>query len=176
MPRTKSLQHYPDRYQEIIRECGLEGKRIDVPMDSPQQAASLRGHWYAFIGSLKAHVGAFQRDAASKGRMLSGGEVDLQQLAGLASTVMVQIVDRDGAILLTFQSREHSWQAKALAGATVTQGEAAPSAPGTIDATAQRLMALQSKQSLRSFACPMCGEMMEPGALTHKPCGHEGDA
>jgi hypothetical protein len=165
MPRTKSLQHYPDRYQEIIRECGLEGKQIEVLLDDYKQALKLRGHWYAFIGSLKAEVNRIQKGD----QPLTPGEEDLIQLASLSATVMVTI-STGPLISLTFQSREHSWQAQALAGATVRTAEGKPTATG-LDSAAMRLLAIQAEAQGRLAICPVCGDVLEPDQiLTHQPC------
>lgn len=175
MPRTKSIQHYPDRYQEIIRECGLEGKQIEVPVTDARQAASLRGHWYAFIGALKAEAGRVQRDAAARGRVLTAGEQDIIHLAGLSASVMVNIL-AGPPVTVVFQSREHSWQAKALRGATVIETTGSPSASG-LDTTAARLLAIQAEAQGRMIVCPVCGDVIEPDQiLTHEPCRSTADA
>lgn len=155
MPRTKSLQHYPDRYQEIIRECGLEGKQVTLNCESRLQALKLRGHWYAFVGSLKAHVAGLRQEAAR--RVLTTGEKELETLCNLAPTVMVQVTEGPNYIQLAYQSREHSWQAKLLATATVTQAEAAPTVPAKLDETAARLMGIQQSVDLKE------GKDGEPG-------------
>lgn len=137
MPRTKSLQHYPERYQEIVRECALQGKTVRVPLDTLKQAMSLRGHWYAFVGSLKVHVRELEREP-----LRARGSQDLIELAAQVSTVMVQIASEPPAVI--FQSREHSWQANALRRATVTAGDSKPSVD--LDDMQQRLMKIQQEK------------------------------
>jgi hypothetical protein len=58
MPRSKNLAHFPTRYLELISEVAIENKSIEVPCESASQCASFKGHWYSFIGALKAEASA----------------------------------------------------------------------------------------------------------------------
>lgn len=141
MARSRALNHYPARYQEIIRECGVEGKSIRVTMPDRKKAASLRGHWYAFIGSLK--TAALTAEAAKLKRPLTEQELHTIESHRLAPTVMLIMEAKpDDTVDMVWQNRELSWQALALAAATVTQTESKP-ASGAFDEQAARLLQVQ---------------------------------
>jgi hypothetical protein len=138
MPRIKSLNHYPDRYQEIIRECAIEGKQVILEPMPTTRALSLRGHWYAFVGALKA-------EARSRKARNALGDDDIIHLNELQATVMVQIENVGGGLArVTFQSREHSWQAAALRAATIVTTDSRPTATN-LDETAARLLDIQKE-------------------------------
>ena len=140
MPRIKPLNHFPDRYAEIIRQAALEGKQTIVPVDSIKQGRQLRGHFYAYLGALKAAAA----EAALQNRPLTAGEVEIEHLSRLAPTVMAYLEDTGRMVTLTFQSREHSWQAKALAKAETV---AAPSRPTAtiLEPSFERLLQIQQE-------------------------------
>ena len=146
MPRAKSLQHYPDAYQEFLEAVGVRGEIKRVPMDrslSPNvqrtQAVSFRGHWYAFVGSLKSEA---RRIRELKSR--SAGEEEILRLAGLQATVLCQIEDGPDGPWVCFMSRERSWQAQLLKNAETIGGESSPSS-GKMDETASRLLNIQQQ-------------------------------
>jgi len=142
MARTKSLTHYPTRYLEIVRECAIEGKITRVTLPDIKRGLSLRGHWYAFVGALKAEAARIKREASV---LITAGEEDIRQVATLAPRVMVQLeASEDGQCSVIWQSRDHSWQAQALREAVTTQSQVAPTAKGVED-IASRLMRIQQE-------------------------------
>ena len=140
MPRTKSLSHYPSRYQEIVRECAIEGKRLEIELPEIKRGLSMRGHWYAFVGSLKSEAARIKRDQHG---LLTVGEADLLELAAQVSSVMVQVeAAASGGCRVIWQNRENSWQAQALRAATITSGGSQPTST-ELDSIAARLMKIK---------------------------------
>jgi hypothetical protein len=140
MPRVKALNHFPDRYAEIVRECALEGKRVELAPMPTFRALSLRGHWYAWVASLKAEAAKRRKEIEPRSDDLAIFEIE-----NLQPTVMVEIQDvGDGQAKLVFQSREHSWQAAALRTAIVTQTDSKPSS-ASLDSDAARLLNIQKE-------------------------------
>ena len=138
MPRSKNLQHYPARYAEIIRETAVEGKVVELLLPDVHRANSLRGHWYAYIGALKAE--AARRRLAARGQLVDD---DICELEVQAPMTMIWVeAQPDGRVRVVWQNREKSWQALAVAGATVTGGDSWPTAAG-LDETAMRLLKVQ---------------------------------
>ncbi len=141
MPRAKNLQHYPARYAEILRDCALRGVVVEVALPTLAKGNSLRGHWYAYIGALKAE--AARRASASA--VPTVGDLDIIELNAQAPMTMIQVVAQaDGSCKVVWQNREKSWQALAVGTATVTSGDSRPTATGPEDA-AQRLLRIQQE-------------------------------
>jgi hypothetical protein len=133
------LSHYPSRYSEIIRECGEEGKRVTASFPSAEKALSLRGHYYAFLGALKREADALER----AGGLLSLEDAAIVDLAKVQPRVMLTVrTTGDGTTYVIWENREQSWQAQALAAATVEATDAAPMTPAGEGGLA-RLMQLQ---------------------------------
>jgi hypothetical protein len=140
MPSSKNLQHYPARYSEIVRECALQAKRVVVELPDAKKAMSLRGHWYAYIGALKAEAMRRKRGAPA-----SIMEDDICELAAQAEMTMVTVEQMTGGrCRVIWQNRENSWQALAVATAIVTGGDSRPTAT-TLDETAARLLDIQQE-------------------------------
>lgn len=125
MPRTKRLNHYPPKYFDIVEGAALGDTPLEVELPSRTDAVRLRGHFYAFVGSLRAQ--ALEEEAGG----LAPSRV--QELAALSHQVLVQVVNQpDGRAKLVFTGRERSWQAQAIAGlkpaTSPAQDEPKPSA------------------------------------------------
>lgn len=152
MPRVHKLSHYPVEYGKMIRGCALGGKTTavrftensvnqDGTLKTPrEQAISLRYHYYGYLGSLKAEAGRLRKQDP---QLLSDGERDTIELDHLREMVLVTVTE---PATVTWQSRENSWQAKALAGAVTTGGSDAATEPAGLDEIAARLLAVQSKE------------------------------
>lgn len=142
MPRTKSLAHYPSRYAEIIRECGVGGKTIRVTLPTHGRALSMRGHWYAYIGALKSEVARIKKSQVG---IPSAGEQDIMELLAQSPMVMLQVeAHPDGSADVVWQNRENSWQAQALAKAQITTSDSQPTST-SLDDIASRLMRVQQE-------------------------------
>lgn len=143
MPRTKNVAHYPREYWDIIEKVATEGKTMRIPCDSRTDALKLRGHFYAFVGAMRAHAEKgeteHKRLEGLKGSALQMGE-ELRRtldLATASSRVLVQVEDQS----LAFINRDDSWQAKMARRVTMEDGS--PSSTLEMDAAASqaRLMA-----------------------------------
>ena len=139
MPRSKSLSHYPTRYAEIVQDCAVRGKRIEVPVETTLHATKLRGHFYAFVGAVK-------RDARlldTRGPPWAAHELGIKELAAQTSMVLVSIEE----CLCVFENRERSWQAQALLGARVVDVEAPKLTPRELTGIERLLQAQKEKDN-----------------------------
>lgn len=140
MPRSRNLAHYPARYAKVIRECAVRNisSRLTFQQKDKGKALSMRGHFYAYIGVLKGEA----RRIAGKTSVPSAGEQDIAELAKQAEMVMLTVEEEsNGIIVLTWQNREHSWQALAL---KRIESEAKDEEDG-LDETASRLLKIQQE-------------------------------
>ena len=104
------------------------------------RALSLRGHWYAWVASLKAEAAKRRKEIEPRSDDLAIFEIE-----NLQPIVMVEIQDvGDGQARAGLQSREHSWQAAALRTAIVTQTDSKPSS-ASLDSDAARLLNIQKE-------------------------------
>jgi len=146
MPRNKSISHYPARYPEIVRECALAGQEVRLAVADRKQALSLRGHWFSFVGSIKAEGQRVTRQLALLPTGLpSTAQQEILDLVAYQPMVMLTIEEREGQVFVVWQNREQSWQARLLATATVTAGK--PTAmTAEQDAIGQRLLTAQQEK------------------------------
>lgn len=112
MGRSRDLQHYPPEYLDICEAVGIRAEIKMIPFENPQEANSLRGHFYAFLGALKDRAVASERK--QKETRLSEGEMDLLEKYKFSRLVQVTIERIDGKPTVVFQNRENSWQAQAM--------------------------------------------------------------
>jgi hypothetical protein len=125
----------------MVRECGVEGAVLRVPVANGQEAASMRGQWFAYCGALKAEA----RRIGERGPPYSIGDQDQLELAKIAPMVMIEIQQRDGEFALVWQNRENSWQAQRLR--QMQRLDAAPPAmTSELDNIAARLMQTQKEK------------------------------
>jgi len=144
MPRSKSLAHYPTRYMELIGEVAVENKSIEIDCESMTQCASFRGHWYSFIGALRAEAKAV-RYAISRAAtpVPDDQQTEILNMEAQAQRVMLTILADPPRVLL--QNRDNSWQAKLIASARVTAGPVNPLTTKTDD-IASRLLDVQKEK------------------------------
>lgn len=110
MSRRKSLQYYPQEYWDSVRDSALGGKGRHVVCPTMKHALSLRGHFYAFIGSLRWEA---ERLAALPSR--TPAEEEIVHLATVSARVMVQVSPgTDGSATVSWLNRDESWQAKLM--------------------------------------------------------------
>lgn len=151
MPRSKSLAHYPSRYREYIEKVAVQGAVVRIPCDpltddlgrtipARMVAAKLRGHFYAYLGALRREA----RAASSKRQEnQTHGDLDIIEASAQSHMVVVTIEEAEGRVYVLMANRETSWQAKALAQATITEGSSKPTDSGLEDIAA-RLARAQS--------------------------------
>lgn len=144
MPRSKKLAHYPSRYMEIIEACAVRAERVSVPAESEKMAQKLQGHFYAFVGALQREAGGIKALRLADASRTTN-DIVIMERAQQSAMVLCRVECENEKWLTVFMSREESWQAKALAGAVVTQkgGDVAPQTD--LSESAERMMKLQKE-------------------------------
>lgn len=142
MSRSKSISHYPARYQEIVEECAMHNKEIRVACETIQQANSFKGHWFSFIGALRAEEKRVKAEIARAQLPLpTDHQTTVLNLGAWSQRVMLTLINSPPTVV--FQNREHSWQAQIVAKAIVTEGKPVE-LPHAVTEAAGRLMAMQA--------------------------------
>jgi hypothetical protein len=111
MPSIRHPLHYPTEYFNVLERVALKHETVVVRCETPEAARKLRGHFYAFIGSLKRAANSIKPEFADE---FAWAQRTMCSLEG--ST-------------LTFQTRDQSWQAKLMREAL---GRAAPGVPDVV--------------------------------------------
>lgn len=164
MAKAKDLQQYPEEYQKIIEQVGVEGKTIMIPFDNGTQAASMRGHFYAFIGALKDHYTKWE--PRTKTERLTDGTLELMDRYKQSRMVYLTIEKLDGKPHLVFQNREKSWQAQKVRQAIIIDPhESAAARTNPVSRaglpTAERELSIEEQIELIKHIDPRTGRLKE---------------
>lgn len=114
MPSIRSPLHYPKEYFDLIRMAAVENKITTVPCENEEEARKLRGHFYAFLGSLK--------------RAALGKTPEYVEEYAWGQRTMCYL----DKTTLSFMPRDESWQSKRVRNALAGGHDATPMAAATI--------------------------------------------
>jgi hypothetical protein len=143
MPRTRDLSTYPTAYWSIIEDAAMRARTTRVPARDLSMARSIRGHWYAFIGSLKAERTRIRLEMGRAKREATDYEARVLETTENTARVCLRITGTPGEDLaVEFGPRENDWIHQALSHATVV--DSTERSPTISDAEAS-LARLQSK-------------------------------
>lgn len=120
MPRSKSLNSYPTEFYTIAEKAGRDAGTFVILCANEQQARSLAGRYYAFLGALKKYVGELR-----EADLVSDPDAKYKaELLPYAHKVYITLCDGQGRAgdapeagpmkACKFQHRSESWYAKLL--------------------------------------------------------------
>ncbi len=141
MSRSKSIDHYPTQFFRMAEAVGMLSEPKAVPCRTQQEARSLAGRYYAFVGSLKAAVAKYPANFEHQ------TEAQRYHIKLLPFAHKVEVtLDPYNPTILQFRHRNEAWYSQAMEkalGQPLTGPLVPPPEPQTSD------MGLIAKETLK---------------------------